>query len=153
MSHAPWSAGRDVSIAILCTGAAILYGVAPVLIAPTDFLHGDWIGHARLHVVWQTGTNLALACLAVGLASWPGVGRMARQTVATLIGCSVIGGFWVAAAARGLYGGTLSTNGGVPPLAHMHVSPLLPEEILVSIVLMTAATALQGGAVALMRRG
>lgn len=82
--------------------------MTPLLeIGPTHVLNPAWPGHARLHEVWQLGTNSALALLCLWLAWQHGAIRLA-----SLIGLFVTGGFLAALACSSLYGGTMRHSDG-----------------------------------------
>lgn len=82
----------------------------------THAAHPQWLGHARFHVVWQTGTVAALAILEIVLLFYPGPLPSERFYLAALLACIPMIGFFAALAARHFYGGTLSDPGGIPPV-------------------------------------
>jgi hypothetical protein len=82
----------------------------------THAAHPQWLGHARFHVVWQTGTVAALAIVGCSLLWLHGPLQPERFYLAALLALLPIFGFFAALFARGLYGGTLSDPGGIPPL-------------------------------------
>jgi hypothetical protein len=82
----------------------------------THATHPKWLGHARFHVVWQTGTVTALAIVECALLWFRGPLESERFYLAALLALLPIFGFFAALIARGLYGGTLSDPGGIPPL-------------------------------------
>jgi hypothetical protein len=94
-----------------------MYGVLPPIVdlTETHVFHPNWTGHARFHMVWLLFVNSTLAALVVLLAWWPGPQRDARMTFGAILGTVVLGGFMGAVATLGLYGGTLTDPGGVPP--------------------------------------
>jgi hypothetical protein len=107
--------------AVLLTLTAVVYALIPLIvdIGPTHIFHPAWSPHARFHVVWQLSVNTMLGILAVLLIWWPGPSRALRLRLGALPGCIALGGFFVAALTRPLYGGTFSEPGGVPPVAGM----------------------------------
>lgn len=86
----------------------------------THAAHPQWLGHARFHVVWQTGTTAALAIVEVSLLSFNSLRETERFYLAALLASLPIFGFFAALLSRRLYGGTLSDPGGIPPL-HIRV--------------------------------
>jgi len=95
---------------ILLSVSAIQFGLIPPLVdfTETHVFHPAWPPHARFHLVWLLvlGASLALWVLyAIWIAS-------RRDSVAgrqaSLIGCLVLAGFFVAAIARAGYGGSLT---------------------------------------------
>lgn len=82
----------------------------------THAAHPQWLGHARFHVVWQTGTIAALAIVEVSLLSFNSLRETERFYLAALLASLPIFGFFAALLSRRLYGGTLSDPGGIPPL-------------------------------------
>lgn len=82
----------------------------------THAAHPQWLGHARFHVVWQTGTTAALAIVEVWLLSFNSLHDSERFYLAALLASLPIFGFFAALLSRRLYGGTLSDPGGIPPL-------------------------------------
>ena len=96
----------------------IIQGLATILLDlnRTHAAHPRWLGHARFHVVWQTGTVAALAILEAVLLWYPAPFEPERFYLVALLACMPMFGFFAALAARRLYGGTLSDPGGIPPL-------------------------------------
>ncbi len=98
----------------LITIATVVYGLIPPLVDldQTHVFHSDWTPHARLHAVWQLGTNSGLALLALYLM-WPKRNNdLLRTRIAGLIGLLVYGGFFVSALTRQLFGGELAAQQG-----------------------------------------
>src|SRR5262249_61683465 len=60
-----------------------------------------------------------LRLFSVLLIWWPGASQPLRLRIGALLGCITLGGFFVAALTRDLYGGTFSEPGGVPPVGGM----------------------------------
>ncbi len=117
---------REKTAAVLMSLTAVVYGIIPLIvdISPTHILHPAWTSHARFHVVWQLSICTMLALASVLLAWWPGPSRSLRLKIGALLGSIVLAGFFVAAFTRGLYGGTFSEPGGVPPVAGMDANVL-----------------------------
>jgi hypothetical protein len=97
--------------------AIVQYGVVP-LIADLNSTHATnprWSTHARFHVVSQVVTGASIAALAMYLLWSPSVGRGMGVCLATALSTCVLGAFFVSAACRSLYSGTLSdVEGGIP---------------------------------------
>lgn len=81
----------------------------------THAAHPQWLGHARFHVVWQTGTVAALAILELALLGMRGPLESERFYLAALLASLPMVGFFAALLTRRLYGGTLFDPGGIPP--------------------------------------
>lgn len=103
-----------VVLAVFC----IVQGLATIILDlnRTHAAHPRWLGHARFHVVWQTGTVAVLAIFEVGLLWFPGPFVSERFYMAALLACAPMVGFFAALVTRRLYGGTLSDPDGIPPL-------------------------------------
>jgi uncharacterized protein DUF6640 len=119
--------GKEKIAAALLTLTAIVYAVVPPIvdINPTHILNPEWTTHARFHTVWQVSVNSMLGLLSVLLVWWPGASRPLRIKIGAVLGCIALGGFFVAALTRHLYGGALSDPNGVPPVAGMDANLLL----------------------------
>ena len=98
----------------LITAATVVYGLIPPLVdlSQTHVFHPDWPPHARLHAVWQLGTNSGLALLALYLMWVKRNNDLLRIRIAGLIGLLVYGGFFVSALTRQLFGGELAAQQG-----------------------------------------
>jgi hypothetical protein len=96
----------------------IVQGLATIVLDMnrTHAAHPQWLGHARFHVVWQTGTTAALSILEVALLWFPGELEAERFYLVALLACMPMIGFFVALVMRHLYGGTLSDPGGISPV-------------------------------------
>jgi hypothetical protein len=96
----------------------IIQGLATIVLDlnRTHAAHPRWLGHARFHVVWQTGTVAALAIFETVLLWYPAPFEPERFYLVALLACMPMFGFFAALAARRLYGGALSDPGGIPPL-------------------------------------
>ena len=95
---------------ILITLGTIVYGVLPPLadLTPTHVGHPDWTPHSKVHMVWLLATGSSIAVVSLYLL-W-----VKKQTVlAAVLGMCVLGGFWVAAATKDLYGGAFTDIGGI----------------------------------------
>lgn len=94
----------------LLTVAAIQYGVIPPLIdfTETHVFHPEWPPHARFHLVWCLTLGGLLSGYVIFL-TWrrPSAHPQALR-VASMVGCAVLGAFFVAAATTSAYGGSLS---------------------------------------------
>ena len=75
-----------------------------------------WTGHARYHVVWQVGSYVGVALVALFLIWAPGPYVVPRLLVAACLAGAAYGGFFVAMVAMRLYAGRLADENGVPPL-------------------------------------
>ena len=90
---------------ILLTISIVLYAIAvPWLeINDTHVFNPEWVAHARLHEVWQLITNSSLGAIALWLTWMSADGRGKASVIALLI----TGGFLVAYAIQGSYGGSM----------------------------------------------
>lgn len=109
----PQALARDL-LAVFC----ILQGLATIALDlnRTHAAHPQWLGHARFHVVWQTGTVVALAAVECGLLLSHGPGEDQRFYLAALLAALPMFGFFAALSTRSIYSGTLSDPGGIPSL-------------------------------------
>ena len=98
----------------LITIATVIYGLIPPLVdlSQTHVFHPDWTPHARLHAVWQLGTNSGLAVLALYLMWVKRRNDLLRIRIAGLIGLLVYGGFFLSALTHQLFGGELAAEQG-----------------------------------------
>ena len=94
---------------VLISIGVLIYAVAvPLLeINDTHVFNPEWPPHARLHEVWQLATNTMIGVLALWLA-W-GKGSVRIPAVLALM---VMGGFLLAYASRGGYGGSMVLSAG-----------------------------------------
>jgi hypothetical protein len=113
---------------LVVTAVALIIGVAvPVLeFNATHVFNAAWPGHARLHEVWQLAGNTALAGLCLWLAWRKGAPRLAAG-----IGLCLTGGFMVAYALSGAYGGSM---------LHTDGTELAIGGVNVAVIVMLAAT-------------
>jgi hypothetical protein len=98
-----------VTARVLISIGVLIYAVAvPLLeINDTHVFNPEWPPHARLHEVWQLATNSMIGLLALWLA-W-GKGSVRIPAVLALM---VMGGFLLANAIRGGYGGSMVLSTG-----------------------------------------
>ena len=101
---------------VLVTIPGVILAIVPPL-ADFNASHAanpSWPAHARLHTVWLVCTSSSLALLALFLL-WSRSRELTRDRVclaAALLG-TVLGGFFVAGATQGLYGGAFTDPNGV----------------------------------------
>lgn len=89
---------------IVITFSILLYAVVvPILeINATHVFNPDWTPHVRIHEVWQLITNTGIGILCLWLV-W-----VKKETTISGILCILIaGGFLLAYALKGLYGGSM----------------------------------------------
>ncbi len=103
---------------ILLTVFCAIQGAATIALDlnRTHAAHPQWLGHARFHVVWQTGIVTALAIVECALVWFPGPLEAGRFYFAALLATLPMLSFFAALLTRSLYGGRLSDPGGIPPL-------------------------------------
>jgi hypothetical protein len=102
---------------ILLTLAVVGFAFAP---AKADFnaTHATnplWTPHARFHVVWQVTANLIIGLIALGLIWIGGPLATGRLYLAAALGAAVLGGFFITALARPVFGGTFHDENGYRP--------------------------------------
>jgi hypothetical protein len=119
--------GKEKIVATLLTLTAVVYAVIPPIVDSnaTHILNPEWTAHARFHTVWQFSVNSMLGLSSVLLVWWPGTNQAIRIKIGALLGSIALGGFYVAAMTRHLYGGAFSDPNGVPPVAGMDANLLL----------------------------
>lgn len=95
---------------ILLTLAAIQWGLIPLMVdlTETHVFKPDWPPHARLHAVWLLATGATLAIYAVALLWTSGTDKAHRLRHASVIGCIVLTGFFIAALTTDIYGGAFT---------------------------------------------
>ncbi|WP_373490435.1 hypothetical protein [Parasphingorhabdus sp.] len=94
---------------ILLSASVAIFGLlVPLLeINETHVFNPLWPAHARLHEVWQLGTNFAIAILCLWLA-W----RRSDLRSAAALGLAVIVGFLGAFLLGPMYGGSMKHTDG-----------------------------------------
>jgi hypothetical protein len=106
---------RWVRIALSVT---LLEFFGPLLrdISPSHALNPDWVGHARVHLMWLLGF-MALSGLVNLYILWFERGSLRRRLLlsATWQSCN-LGGFWFAYLLVPLYGGVMAVEG-----IHTHI--------------------------------
>lgn len=95
---------------LLITVATLIYGFAPLQadLNTTHVFHPEWTSHARFHGVWLLSILSSIAILSLWLL-WAG----SRTILAGVLGLCAVGGFWVAAATRKMYGGAFADADGI----------------------------------------
>ena len=78
-------------------------------------LNPDWVGHARLHLVWLLGFMVTSGVANVWLIWFRRPALDSLRLSAIWQSCNV-GGFWIAVALMGAYDGSLTMPG-----VHMHI--------------------------------
>ncbi len=84
-------------------------GFLPLVVdlSPTHVLNPAWPAHARLHEVWLLATGSLLALVALYFI-WSNRDRPRSGVgMGALLGSVLLGGFFIASATSGLYGGVL----------------------------------------------
>lgn len=133
---------------MLLAAFCAIQGLATVLMDMnrTHATHPGWLGHARFHVVWQTGTVVALAILELILLWAAGPFESERFYLAALLACMPMIGFFAALFTRRIYSGTLSDPGGIPPSRFMVRGRLLRVDmnLVAEVAGIIAVTAIVG---------
>jgi hypothetical protein len=95
---------------LLITIGTLIYGIAPLYadLNITHVFHPEWTPHAKFHTVWLLSTNTSIAILSLWLLC-----ARSQTILAGVLGLCVIGGFWIAAVTRSLYGGTFTDVHGI----------------------------------------
>lgn len=107
--------------------AALMYGVIPLFadLNRTHAANPRWSKHARFHVVTQVLTTSAIAAVSLWLLWSPNVERSLGICIAAVLSFCVIGGFFVSAAFRQIYGGALSDeDGGIAKLGNVDLNAI-----------------------------
>ena len=80
----------------------MFYGAMPVIadLSDSHLLNPSWMPHAKFHLAWLLSTNSWLALFSLH-SIWIG----SKAVHAGMIGIIVMGGFWIAAFTRNIYGG------------------------------------------------
>jgi hypothetical protein len=102
---------------VIMSLSILMYGAIPLLadLNQTHAMNPSWSAHARFHVVTQVLTSSSIAAVALWLLWSPNVDRDLGICIASVLSFCVIGGFFVSAALRRHYGGSLSDQeGGIP---------------------------------------
>ena len=101
---------------ILVTIPAVFLAIVPPIVdlTETHVLNPLWIGHARFHTVWLLATNSLVSLAALGVLWWPSALSFRHAVLfgADLV-CTVLSGFFVAAATQFAYDGSLTDPNGV----------------------------------------
>ncbi len=121
----------------LITIATVCYGFIPPIVdlTATHVFHPDWMPHARLHAVWQLGTNSGLALLALYLMWIKSSNDLLRIRMAGLIGLCVYGGFFVSALTHPVFGGALADEqGGVPTVMGLYGNVIAFTPMLILVI-------------------
>jgi len=96
----------------------------------------QWPGHARFHVVLQTGSAFIQAAIEIALICWSGPYMEQRFFLAlTLAGVPMLA-FLAAFGFRKAYGGTLSDPNGIPPARIAIFDKVLSIDLNLAIVLL-----------------
>jgi hypothetical protein len=108
-------AGRWLQIALTIT-ALEFFGPAIRDFSPSHAFHPDWVGHARVHLVWLLGFMLLSGVVNVYLI-WFRAGALRGRLVLSAVWQSCnLGGFWIAYLLVPVYGGVMSVPG-----IHAHI--------------------------------
>lgn len=128
-SSPSWVAGKA-----LCILSAVTYGLLTALIDVLDPHHlrnPAWPGHARFHLLWLISAGAIGAIVSIRLF-WTATPRtLERIRTGALLGSVHIGGFFTAAAFKGVSGAEFDADGRVlfgflPPAAlHLAISAAL----------------------------
>ncbi len=100
---------------LLTLPAAFLMLVPPLVdFNESHLMNPLWVGHARLHTAWLLSTNSLVSALALVIL-WRRLAGTAKNSLllAASLVSAILVGFFVAAATKGAYGGTLTDPNGV----------------------------------------
>lgn len=135
--------GRIRAVQILLTVTAFEF-FGPIVrdYSPSHAFNPDWVGHARLHLVWALAF-MGLSGLAnLWLVWWRSPFAVGNLWLSVLWQCCNLGGFWVSYALVDAYGGVVTM-----PDTHVHVFGI-DENVfafsVLSIVLAVAVMLLAG---------
>jgi hypothetical protein len=89
---------------MLLTIATLSYSAIPAKFDSdeTHVKNSSWDPHARFHVVWQVGSYVYVALLALYLI-WPAGDTIWNLWLAALLAAAAYGGFWTAVFTRGTW--------------------------------------------------
>jgi hypothetical protein len=95
-------------IKILLTVATLGYSAIPAKFDSdeTHLKNASWDPHARFHIVWQVGSYVYLALIALYLI-WTSGSETGPLWLAALLAAAAYGGFWTAVWTRGAWGTNL----------------------------------------------
>jgi hypothetical protein len=139
---------------ILLTLATVGYGFVTMKadFNATHAINPTWTPHARFHVVWQVLSYSGIALIALGLIWIGGPMQTERLYLAALLAAAVYGGFFLALAARPIFGGTLYDENGYPPFkppvgaAHWRWDVNVTVFTILSLLLIIGAVSIGGTA-------
>lgn len=94
---------------VLLTLAALIGGVIPMMVdlGPSHVFNPLWPPHARLHEVWLLSTGGAIALIALYFL-WAARQEARSLGTGAILLASLLGGFFVALATMGRYGGAVT---------------------------------------------
>jgi hypothetical protein len=135
--------GRWWKVVPVLAAAVVFVGLVPILeINDSHLFNPDWPAHARFHEAWQLLTNAALGIAATWLL------LNGRERLGAGIALLIVGPLLSAYAFRGLYGGSISRDGGEDAIFTIGGAPAL-----VMLIIAAGLTAvLAAGAPVLRRR-
>lgn len=95
---------------VLLSLAAIQYGVIPPLVdlSESHVFHTAWPPHAKFHMVWLLCVGTGMATYVIALVWGPTKNRKQAFKHASVLGCVILTGFFLAFFASNAYGGSLS---------------------------------------------
>lgn len=102
---------RQLAVRIALTITALeFFGPAVRDAGASHALNPDWVGHARLHLVWLLGFMVLSGLVNVWLI-WLREPVLESLRLSALWQTCNIGGFWIAVVLQGAYGGSVTMPG------------------------------------------
>lgn len=102
---------RRLAVRIALTITALeFFGPAVRDAGASHALNPDWVGHARLHLVWLLGFMVLSGLVNVWLI-WVREPVLESLRLSAIWQTCNIGGFWISVALQGVYGGSVTMPG------------------------------------------
>ena len=109
---------KPIAIAQILLTVTALEFFGPIIrdFSPSHAMNPDWVGHARVHLVWLLGFMFFSGLANLYLVWWRRPFDIGNLWLSAAWQCCNLGGFWVAYALLPLYGGLITVPG-----VHVHI--------------------------------
>ena len=109
---------KPIAIAQILLTVTALEFFGPIIrdFSPSHAMNPDWVGHARVHLVWLLGFMFFSGLANLYLVWWRRPFDIGNLWLSAAWQCCNLGGFWVAYALLPLYGGLITVPG-----EHVHI--------------------------------
>ena len=109
---------KPIAIAQILLTVTALEFFGPIVrdFSPSHAMNPDWVGHARVHLVWLLGFMFVSGLANIYLVWWRRPFDIGNLWLSAAWQCCNLGGFWVAYALLPLYGGLITVPG-----VHVHI--------------------------------